>query len=74
MTAAADVLYLPVPSTVPKPISIFGLKRQGRREQEQPGQHRIYRLPRHDSPHLSYTSNGYQIPQQGTGKIIDIYV
>ena len=73
MTAVGDILYLPVPSTVPKPLSIFGLKRQDSREQEQSGQHRIYRLPRHDATHLSYTSNGYQIPEQGTGKIIDIY-
>ena len=73
MTAAGDILYLPVPSTVPKPLSIFRMKRQDGREQAPAGQHRIYRLPRHDPPHFAYTSNGYQIPQQGTGKIIDIY-
>lgn len=73
MSAAGEVLYLPVPSPARTPFSMFYLKRQGRHEQEQAGRQRIYRLPRHDSPHFAYTPKGYQIPQQGTGKIIDIY-
>jgi hypothetical protein len=74
MIATGDILNLPVPSSVPKPFSMSLMKRQDGRGQEPAGQHRIYRLPRNDSSHLAYTSDGYQILQQGTiGKIIDIY-
>jgi hypothetical protein len=73
MTAAGDALYLPVPSTVPKPLSLFPMRRQDGRERKPAEQHRIRRLPRHDFPHIAYTSSGYQVVEQVTGKIVDIY-
>lgn len=73
MTAVGEALYLPVPSPDRTPFSMFHLRRPDSRAQEQAEQHRVYRLPRHDSPHLVYTSNGHQRPRQGTGQIIDIY-
>lgn len=74
MTATADAIYLPVPSSYPSPFEKFKRERSFEMERQLSGHHRVYRLPRNDQKRWTYAENGYASHQPAIGTIIDILV
>ena len=74
MTASADTLYLPVPSTYRSTFENFKRPRKYGMERQHLEQHRIYRMPRYDQQRLTYGVHGYTSSHPTIGSIIDIRV
>ena len=73
MTAAGEVLHLPVPSLGRVAMPNFSMQRQPARDQQPSSHHRVYRLPRTDPQRLTYAPSGYGLSPKIVGKNIDVY-